>query len=358
MAAAMTVPAAGAAPGQAAADTYEAEAQSSALKLVLFGQQISIGASAADVGSAGLAHAKGEGALVVTQSFGASEATADAPGETAGSDTPTCSDLALPPALPLPVTASAACSTSLAAITNDGPSAQATGAAFELSAAGTPAIAALPVGAVTGPLVGGLAPILGQIPVPAQPVVDQITTLLTDALSGNGVTILRVKAGESASVSGATAADVDAGHEATGVTVTVLERDGLGLEPVLTIEAGESTTHVSRNRTTGAATAEQTTAPARVTVASDIATLLQLPQNSFEVPPGQAIDLPLPPPLQSSITVSGGTTEKVDGGATASSGTVDLNLAQGLPNGGVQLALSAGSAAVAGATPVSGQPET
>jgi hypothetical protein len=352
LAAAVTVPAAGAAPGkQAAADTYSAEAESSALRLVLFGQQISIGASGADIDSPSKAHAKGQGALVVTQSFGATEATADTEGENAGSDTPTCSDLALPPAIPVPITATSACSTSQAAVTADGPSATATGSAFELSAAGTPQLAALPIGAVTGQLVGALQPILGQIPVPAAPVVDQITTLLQDALAGNGVTILRVKAGDSAATSGATDHDVTAGHQATGVTVTVLERDGLNLPPVLTIEAGETTTKVTRDRTTGAVTAEQTAVPARVTVASDIATLLQLPQNSFEVPPGQAIDLPLPPPLQSSITVSAGKTTKGDGTATAESAAVDLNLLQGLPQGGVQLALSAGSAAVAGDIP-------
>ncbi|CAN5451228.1 hypothetical protein BH10ACT1_BH10ACT1_32340 [soil metagenome] len=359
LAAALTVPAAGAAPAAptaAPADTYGAQATASALRLNLFGQQLTVGSGTSDVTSPDSATATGNGALIVTQAFGASKAEASGVGSSQGSDTPVCSPLTLPAAVPL-LDLSTACSTAKAAVTAEGSSSSATGQALQLSLGGDPLVQpvldALPIETITDALIGGLGPLLdplgAALPVPTDVIVDQVTGLLTDALTGDGVSLLTVEAGSAESHTSSDSDSVDASTLATGATIKVLDRGGdtFGTQPVLTIVAGESTTNVSRDRATGETTAEQTAVPVRVTVADDVALLLSLPTKSFEVPSGTTIDLPLPAPLNSSITLSSGSTSQLENGAEAESATIQISLLSGL-NGGVQLGLSSGSASVVG----------
>ncbi|HEX2574889.1 MAG TPA: hypothetical protein VHK88_00980 [Aquihabitans sp.] len=351
-----TVPA-GAAPTQSAPDTYAAEAASSALLLSLFGQQLTIGATEADVTSPSSASARGRGALFVTQGFGESEASATAVGQADGSATPTCSPLALPPTVPF-AALSSACSSAQAAVTADGSSSSATGQALALSLGGDevlePVVAQLPLDEVTGTLLTGLGPLLGQVtPVPPELIADQLSELLGEVLLGE-VALLTIEAGEAQSRTSSDADSVDAATAATGATIALLDR-GAPAGPILTIEVGESTTSVSRDRASGETAAEFSAIPVTVTVAADVAALLQLPQRTFSVPEGQQVALPLPAPLTSSITLSSGATSEIEGGATAQAAAVDIQLLTGV-NGGVRLGLSAGSSSVVGALPVAPAP--
>lgn len=354
-----TVPAS-AAPSQAATDTYVAEATSSALHLRLFGQDLTIGAATAAVTSPDAASASADGALILTEAFGGSQASAAGIGSVDGSATPSCSPLVLPQAVPL-LDLSAACSSAEAAVTADGPSSVATGKALDLSLSGDPllqpVVDALPLDEVTGTLLGGLGPLLGAVtPVPPELIADQLSNLLGDTLVGD-VSLLRVRAGDAESRTSATADAVEASTRSTGATITLLDRGATLGGPILTIEVGESTTSVSRNRATGETTTEYSAIPVRVSVAPDVAALLMLPESSFEVPEGQAIDLPLPAPLTSSILLSGGSSGEIEDGAQANAATLQIDLLTGL-NGGVQLGVSNGSASVQGITQDAPTPDT
>ncbi|QXC60103.1 hypothetical protein KSP35_17315 [Aquihabitans sp. G128] len=262
---------------------------------------------------------------------------------------------------------STACSSAEAAVTATGSSSDAEGKALHVSLGGDPLVQplidALPIATLTDTLISGLGPLLdplgAALPVPTDVVVDQVTDLLQDAITGDGVSVLTVDAGDAESHTSSDADSVDASTLSTGATIKVLDRGGstFGTQPILTITAGESTTNVSRNRASGETTAEQTAVPVRVTVADDVALLLQLPSKSFEVPSGQQIDLPLPAPLTSSIKVSGGSTQQLENGASAESATIELNLLTGL-NGGVTLALSDGSSSVLGEVAAAPTPTT
>lgn len=343
------VPATGA-PAAAGDDTYAAEATATALRLSLFGQELTVGNATADVTSPDSANASGTGALIVTQGFGASEASATGVGSSDGSTTPTCSPLVLPVAVPL-LDLSVACSSAIAGVTADGPSSSATGESFDLALSGdqilAPVVDALPLDEVTGTLLGGLGPLLGVLtPVPPELIADQLADLLGDTLVGD-VELLSVSAGDAEAHTSADADSVDASTLSTGATIELLDRGSLLGGPILTIEVGESTTTVSRDRASGETTAEYSAIPVRVTVAPDLALLLSLPESTFEVPQGTQVDLPLPAPLTSSIILSGGSTEEIEGGALAEAATVQINLLGGV-NGGVQLGLSSGSASVVG----------
>src|SRR5687767_10327482 len=76
-----------------AGDTYEAQATASVLRVNLFGQGFTVGSAAATADSTPKATAEGRGAVVSTQTFGATDASATQVGQTSGSDTPVCSEL-------------------------------------------------------------------------------------------------------------------------------------------------------------------------------------------------------------------------------------------------------------------------
>ena len=341
-----------AAPSAAATsgDQYKAEAVASALRVSLFGQGLTIGSATADADSTAAASAQGTGAQVATQSFGASKASATKVGQSSGSDTPSCGPIALPKSVPF-LGLTSACSSSKAAVTASGPAASASGKSIGLSLSGAPALSAIPIDTVTtqitNTLISKLPPLVGVFPVPPSVVVDQLTQLLHKALTDSGVKILTIEGGNADASSSADGATVNAATTSEGATIKFIDRSGMGLQPILTVQIGGSTTAVSRNRGTGATTASETAIPVRVTVAPDVAFLLKLPQSSFAAPEGKQVDLPLPAPLASSITLSGGSTSSIPNGKSAQSGSVDLKLLTGV-SGGIEVALNTGSSAVAG----------
>src|SRR3954452_8425723 len=158
-AALLVVPTAHAAPAADPGDQYQTQATAAALRVNVFGQGFTVGSATTIADSSPLAHAKGMGGVVSTQSFGASEASANSEGQTAGSDTPTCSQLTLPAEVPL-LDLSAACSTSQAAVTASGPVATSTGTSMAIKLSGDPALSAIPVSdltqEITDTLLGGL----------------------------------------------------------------------------------------------------------------------------------------------------------------------------------------------------------
>lgn len=354
--AATAVPAGSAAPARPTRpattkpDQYSANAVATALRVSIFGQGLSIGSASASVDSKPTAHAEGHGALLATQSFGASTASAARVGQSTGGDTPSCSPLVLPQAVPL-LQLSAACSTSKAAVTSSGPASSATGKSIDISLSGNAALSAIPTSTLTtqltDTLIGALPPLTGVFPVPTSVVVDQLGQLLNNAITGNGVKLLTVEGGSAAATTSSDGDSVDAATTSAGATIKLLDRSGLGLAPILTITVGQSTTSVSRVRATGATTATETAIPVTVAVAPDVAFLLKLPQSTFEAPEGKQIDLPLPAPLTSSIKLSGGSTGDITNGKQAQSGSLEIDLLQGLM-GGIDIGLSTGSSAVAG----------
>ena len=332
-------------------DQYDAQAVATALRISVFGQGLTIGSASSEADSSPKAHAEGHGALIATQNIGSSTADATKAGQSNGSDTPTCSPLVLPAAVPL-LDLSAACSNALAAVTASGPASSAAAKSVTIKLSGDPALAALPIDTLTDTLtttlIGGLGPLLDTtLPVPTNVVVDQLKSLLNKAITGAGVDLLTIEGGAAESHTSADGDSVDASTLSNGATIKLLDRSGIGMAPILQIDIGQSTTNVSRVRATGVTTADATAIPVKVTVAPDVAFLLNLPQSSFSAPEGQQVDLPLPPPLTSSIKLSGGSTADIKNGKSAASGSLDLDLLQGL-NGGIQVGLSTGSAAVAG----------
>jgi len=345
-----------AAPSRAAEPapaTYAAEAQADALLLTLFGQQLTVGAAESSVTSPDSAAATGSGALLVSQGFGSSSATAEGAGASDGSTTPSCSPLTLPASVPI-LDLSVACSSAVAEVPPAGPTANATGQALEIGVGGDPLVQpvldALPITTITDTLISGLGGLLDTVlPLPTDVVVGQVNQLLTDALTGDGVTLLKIEAGGSDAHTEATADTVTATSLAKGAVVKLLDRGGttFGTQPVLQIEVGDSTSSVTRDVASGETTAEVGALVVTITVADDVALLLGLPESSITVPLGQAIDLPLPAPLNSTIVLTEGSTEEVEGGVLARSAVLDVQLLKGL-NGGVRLAVGSGSTSVVG----------
>lgn len=340
-------------PAQGAEPTWAAEAKADALLLSLFGQELTVGSADTTVTSPDAATAEGVGALLVTEGFGSSSASATGVGSSDGSTDPVCSPIALPAEVPL-LELSAACSTAIAAVDADGASSSATGQALTVGLGGDPLLQpildALPISTITETLLGGLGGLLDTIlPVPTDLVVDQVNELLNDALTGDGVTLLKIEAGGADAHTSSTADTVTATSTAKGVVIKVIDRGGttFGTQPILTIEVGDSSTSVVRDLASGETTAESSGLVANVRVASDIAMILQLPEDEISVPLGQVIDLPLPSPLDSSIVLTDGVTREVEGGVVAESAVLDVHLLKGL-NGGVRLAVGSGSTSVVG----------
>src|SRR5205823_11079985 len=115
----------------------------------------------------------------------------------------------------------------------------------------------------------------------------------------------------------------------------VLPRTTLELDPVITIEVGASSNTVDVDRTTGVATVHFDPSIVRVTFADDVATALDLGANNpIVIAPGQSQCLGLPAPLDSCITVAGGTQGKTDeGGTHAEAAGVSLHLLTGVQDG-------------------------
>ena len=332
-----------AAPGGAQEGTVvvpRAEAQSSAVRVSLFGTELIVSQADTAASSAPAATANGAGARVATEGFGLSTATADSATPTAGSDTPVCSGagglppVALPSDLPLPVEVTPACSSSVATAAEGAGSATAQAQGFDIAVN----LGDFPIdlGEVTDPIVDPLLELLGQVPLP----VEQLDALelALDLILDGAVNVITVSSGVTDATSTASGTAASATSSAEGVTIKIL--DGL----VATISIGRSVATATYEG--DALTAEHIVAPVSFTLGAPVADALGIPVTPIPVPPGQTIDLPLPAPLTSKITVADGEDAIDATTARSSAANLRLDLATGLPGGGIVLAASDAAAAV------------
>jgi hypothetical protein len=185
-----------------------------------------------------------------------------------------------------------------------------------------------------GQLIDGLKPVfdaLAPADIDANTLIKDIVGAITD-----GGDVVRVTLGPAHAESGATADGVSSLASAQGAHIEVLPRDELGLAPVITVEVGAASNKIVVNRLSGEATVEFDPALVRVTLADDIAAALPdgVP-NPIEVAPGVTQCL-LPAPLESCITVAGGTQgnrDDEDKTAFAEAAGVSLHLLTGVQDG-------------------------
>lgn len=310
------------------------EAQASAVRVSLFGNELIVGAAGSSASSAPSAAAEGTGARLATTGFGESSAAADATTPTSGSETPTCSDLSLPSDVPLPVTVTTACSASQATAAEGAGSGTARAEAFEVVVG----LGAAPIdlGAVTEQVVDPILELLGQAPLPVDDL-EQLGVLLDLALDGT-VPIVRLASGVTDATSTASGTAASASASAEGAIIEILG----GIAATITIGRSVATATYEGDQLT----AEHVVAPVTITPGAALVEALGLPATPIPVPPGQTVALPLPDPLTSTITVADGQDEIGDTTARSTAANVRLDLATGLPGGGVVLAAADTAAAV------------
>lgn len=326
-----------ASPGGAQEDAVvvpRAEAQATALRVSLFGTDLIVSEADTAASSAPSSSASAAGAVLATTGFGQSEATASASAPTGGSEEPVCSDIALPDDLPLPIEVAAACSASLATAAEGAGSgsAQARGFEVEVGLGETP----IPLGEVTDQVVGPILDLLGAAPVPLEEL-DQLELLLGLALDGT-LPLITITSGvtDATSTASATAASATASTEAT--TIQILG----GIAATITIGRSVATATYEG----GQLDAEHVVAPVTITPGAALVEALGLPAAPIPVLPGQTVDLPLPDPLTSRITVADGEDALDATTARSTASNIRLDLGTGLPGGGIVLAAADAAAGV------------
>ncbi|QYG94666.1 hypothetical protein HC251_20995 [Iamia sp. SCSIO 61187] len=335
----------GAVPGSAQEDTVvvpRAEAQAATLRVSLFGQQLVIGAVETAASSAPTGSAGGVGALLGPQAFGESSASADADTPTSGSEEPTCGELPLPD-IPVPVDISAPsglsplCSASQASASEGAGtgSAQAQPLTIDVNVADLP----LPpeLGDVTDQVVAPILDLLGQAPLPVEEL-GLLQTALELILDG-AVSIVTIESGPTEATSTASGTAASGTATAEGLVVRILD----GLAATITVGGSTATATYSD----GTLTAQHVAAPVTVEFGAPLVAA-GLPGGPIAVPPGQTVQLPLPPPLDARIVVASGEDEVGETTARSSAAAVRLDLLTGLPEaqGGIVLAASDAAAAV------------
>ncbi|HMJ79318.1 MAG TPA: hypothetical protein VK507_25260, partial [Iamia sp.] len=166
---------------------------------------------------------------------------------------------------------------------------------------------------------------------------DQLKLLLDLALDGT-LPLLTIQSAGSDATSTASGSAASATSSADGLVVQILG----GIVGTITIGRSLATATYEG----GALTAEHVTAPVSIEPGAALVEALGLPATPIPVPPGQVVELPLPAPLTSKITVAGGEDEVSDTTARSSAANIRLDLATGLPGGGVILAVADAAAAV------------
>jgi hypothetical protein len=248
---------------------------------------------------------------------------------------PVCGPISLPSGFPV-VALSTACADATAAIGSGLPTSAADGTVATADVNANQVLAPLgsqvnqPVGDLLAGLQDAFKAVKDNTNIDAQSLVDQIISAITT--DGD---LVQITLGPAHSTSGATSDTASAGAFAQGAVIKLLPRTSLELPPVITIEVGASSNTVDVNRSTGEATVHFDPALVRVTFADDIATALNLGANKvIELAPGQSQCLGLPAPLDSCITVAGGTQGKTDeGGTHAEAAGVSLHLLTGVQDG-------------------------
>jgi hypothetical protein len=316
------------------AGAYSAKADATALDLTVFGQGVSFGITHAENASDPRAAASGIGALVPglgNQTEQRVEATVGQPLDQA---TQACGPVTLPADFPV-VDLSTACSDATAAVTNLLPTSAANASVASIDVNGNEVLgqATTPVNQPIGDLLTGLQPVfdaVNQAGIDGNALLNQVIQAITQ--DGN---LVRISLGASHTESSADQALESATASAQGATIEVLPRDVLGLAPVVTIDVGASGNTINIDRATAKATVSYDPALVRVTLAPDVAAALPdaLP-NPIEVAPGQSFCLGLPAPLDSCITVAGGTSGTDENGVThAEASAVSLHLLTGVQDG-------------------------
>jgi hypothetical protein len=316
--------------------SYHAKADATALELQVFGQGITLGVTHAENDSDPKSAASGLGALVPAignQVERAATASADAPSD----DQPqTCGPITLPAAFPL-VDLATACSAASALVADGFPGSVGDASVATIDVNGNAVLGQVagPLNQPIGDLLNGLEPVFDAVNeatgVDAQSLLNEIIAAITQ--DGD---LIRITLGPSRSTSGADALTESATASAQGAVIEVLPRDLLELDPVLTIEVGASSNTITIDRNTGKATVDFLPSLVRLTIASDIATALELVDgaNVIDVPVSVVPMCFLPAPLESCIKLAGGTTSTDDQGIThAQASGVSLHLLTGVQDG-------------------------
>lgn len=327
-----------AAPASAqTAARYHTNAQATALNLQLFGQGITLGVAQSAVSEQPIATGRGVGLILPGDTFVTEEKkeVTGADGAQTSDPVPVCGPITLPPEFPL-IDLASACANATATIGGGLPSANADGTVATLDV--NPEELAPVTDAVNeavGTVIDELKPVfdaLDEADIDADTLIKDVLAAITD-----GGDIVRVTLGPAHAESAATGTAATSTAKAQGAVIELLPRDLLQLEPVVTIEVGAATSTVSVDRASG--TPEITFDPAivRVTIAPDIlATLPEGVPGEVEIAPGVSQCLGLPAPLDSCITVAGGTkgqrddTDKTHFGEAAG---VSLHLLTGVEDG-------------------------
>lgn len=335
-------------------ETYAGTSAGEALRLSVFGQELTLGATLTEVDQGPKASASGFGVATPAFEAGATTATVEGSGEQ-GSAEPTCEG----PIDQIPgLSILLACSSSLASVGADGPSAQATGTVGEIVVNPVQPLLETPLSEVVAPVEDGLGQLLDAL-APITGPVDEGSGLSLDStlreLIANlfdGADLVAVAVGDTTSGTTTTAGAVTSECVAQGAQIDVLGSEALGLDPVISVIVGTAGTSVVADRTGGQPVAEVN--PALVTVRSPL-----LPEGEVSVPVGQSIEIPLPEPFGTSvISAAAGTTGVDENGltfATASAVTVDLLNGEAL-QGGIELELAGCTSAAAAAAAVPAAP--
>lgn len=332
---------------QAQADAYAAASRADGVLVRIEGNQVSIASATANADSSPAASATGAGFFTPGHTEGATSAEVTEDGQQDGSAEPVCSDLEAPPEMPV-LDAIGACSTSQAAVQGGLPSstATATGGVISVGVEDLP-IGEIPIGDAVDQIIEGLGPIFDGLEDAGIDAGTLINELLEAILEGDVATIEMGQAS-------ATVAEADGRVTATGTiqgaVIGLFDRGELLGGPLVTITLGEASASVTRTRATGEMSPSFAPAPVTIDIADDVPLPDEFP-DPIELPPGQSQCIPLPPPLESCITAGGGTTETTDEEVTAKAAAVRIDLLNGLPEGGITVALSNAEAGIAAVAP-------
>jgi hypothetical protein len=230
-----------------------------------------------------------------------------------------------------------ACSAATAAVTDGFPASVGDASVASIDVNGNAVLGQVtsPLNQPIGDLLTGLQPVFDAVKdgsgVDTQTLLNEIIAAITQ--DGD---LIRITLGPSKSTSDASALTETGTASAQGAIIEVLPRDALTLAPVLTIEVGAASNTITVDRTNGTATVDYLPSLVRITIAPDIAAALGLPDggNVVDVPVSVVPTCFLPAPLESCITVAGGTTSTDDQGVThAQAAGVSLHLLTGVQDG-------------------------
>jgi hypothetical protein len=356
-------PAAGSASG-ATGGVAAASASGSALVLKVLGQLVATeGLSKVDANVTGTSAepilnvvAEGIGALTPLATTAEEQATANST-HTEQAVPQRCGTPALP-TLPIPLELGLACASAQASAAGGLPVADATGSVARITLDLSGLLDQV-VGKGT-PLAGALSKVLGALP--SNAATETVSQVLSTVLKTATTTeTLAVSLGSSTSSVTTTTAAMTSSSTDQGGTISILPDTPGG--PLAEIVVGSASASALAHRTgplAGKASADYS--PAIVTV------VLNTPltgKQTISLGPGQTETILAGTPLQSTITVAGGsTTTNPDGSVTATADGVSLDLLQGVgassptaDNGGILLDLAHAQAS-AGAKPAAVLPAT